>query len=61
MKVENLLNWLKKEKQKDQIEIEYTKARQISEIKNLTKKDLFDFQTKKMTIWERLRKTLMGY
>lgn len=61
MNIKTMLNWLEKEKQKDKQEVNHYKSIQIQEIKSLKKEDLFNHKSKKMSIWQRLRKTLMGY
>jgi ribosomal protein L11 len=61
MSIKKMLSWLEKEKQKDNQEINNYKSIQIQEIKNIKKEDLFNYKSKKMSIWQRLRKTLMGY
>jgi len=60
MNLESLLKWFEKEKVKDQNELNHHKSIQIQEIKNLKKEDLFCYKEKKLTIWQRLKKTLMG-
>ena len=61
MKIENILNWFESEKKKDEKELNRFKKNTIQEIKGLSKKDLFNPEPKKLTLWQRLKKTLMGY
>lgn len=61
MKIEGLLNWLDSEKKKDSKELENQKKIQIEEIKNFTKHDFFDIKPKKLSLWQRLKRTLMGF
>ena len=61
MKIENLLNWLELEKKKDKVQLDRDKKNTIQEIKGLNKRDFFyDQQPEKLTIWQRLKRTLMG-
>jgi hypothetical protein len=61
--LEKLLNWLDKEKLKDTKELEKNKYNFISEIKGLNKEDIFRKQTveTKLTLWQRIRRTIWGY
>lgn len=61
MKIEKILNWFESEKKKDEKELNRFKKNTIQEIKGLTKRDLFNIEPKKLTIWQRLKKTLMGF
>jgi hypothetical protein len=54
-----LLNWLEKQKQNDNNEIKFQKEKLISEIKKIKKDDLF-LKKKKLTLWERIKITLLG-
>lgn len=56
---QSILNWLESEKQKDSKEIELVKKRYINEIKGLTKGELFPIP-KKLTLWQRIKITLLG-
>lgn len=52
------LSWLEKEKMKDDKELQVSKLKIIQEIK----KDKIVFEKpKKITIWSKLRKVLIGY
>ncbi len=61
-KLEKLLSWLDKEKLRDNKEIEKNKHDFIKEIKGLNKEEIFkkNIETK-LTIWQRIRKTIWGY
>jgi len=62
-RLEKLLNWLDKEKLRDNKELEKNKYDFIKEIKGLNKEDIFSKQTveTKLTLWERIRRTIWGY
>lgn len=62
-RLEKLLNWLDKEKLRDTKELEKNKYDFISEIKGLNKEDIFHKQTveTKLTLWERIRRTIWGH
>jgi hypothetical protein len=50
MRKENLIHWYKESLKKDLIELESSKKRLVTEIKNINKKEIFPEQ-KKLTIW----------
>lgn len=54
------IKWLEKEIQKDQIELEREKTNFIKEIKKTDKTDIFPQKIKKLTLWQRIKKVLMG-
>ncbi len=61
-KLEKLLSWLDKEKLRDNKEIEKNKHDFINEIKGLNKEDIFKKKSEtKLTLWQRIRKTIWGY
>jgi hypothetical protein len=61
-KLEKLLSWLDKEKLRDSKEIEKNKHDFINEIKGLNKEDIFKKKSEtKLTLWQRIRKTIWGY
>jgi len=62
-RLEKLLNWLDKEKLRDNKELEKNKYDFINEIKGLNKEDIFRKQTveTKLTIWQRIRRTIWGH
>jgi hypothetical protein len=55
-------DWLKNEINKDKKELELEKIRFLNEIKNFKKEDIVQKNTKKvkLTIWQKLKKMLMG-
>ena len=57
-KDEKILNWLEREKLKDRKETEKIKMEFIKQIKK--EKNLFP-EPKKLTLWQRVRKVLIGY
>ena len=62
-RLEKLLSWLDKEKLRDKKELEKNKHDFISEIKGLSKEDIFRKQTvdTKLTLWQRIRRTIWGH
>lgn len=58
MDQQKLLNWLTKEKQKDNTEIEKQKSDFASQLLKKNKNDLF--KTKKQTLWMKMKKILWG-
>jgi hypothetical protein len=58
-----LIDWLEKERNKDQLELDVEKNNFINEIKKLKKTDLIKKEKPKevkLTLWQRLKKVLMG-
>ena len=55
-----LINWLEKEKLKDQVEINSKKNELINSIKKLNKEDILPKPKKCLTIWQKLKKILLG-
>lgn len=60
-KNQQLLNWLNKEKKKDEIELESSKKTFIKEIKKFNKDDFFSQKKKNNSLWIRIRKMIWGY
>jgi hypothetical protein len=54
------IKWLEKEITKDQVELDKEKKDFINEIKKLKKEDILPKKTKKITLWQRIKKVLMG-
>lgn len=52
--------WLEKEIIKDEIQINREKLEFIKEIKKYKKEDILPQKPKKLTIWQRIKKVLMG-
>lgn len=59
---ENLrqIEWLNKEKQRDDLELEQQKIMLIENIKKYKKEDIIPKKQKPLSIWQRLKKVLMG-
>lgn len=57
---QKLLDWLNKEKKKDEIQIEKDKENLIKEIKKYSKRDFFP-EPKKLTLWEKIKRIIWGY
>ena len=55
---EKALNWLNKEKQRDNTELDKSKQDFINQIKGLKKEDLF--VKPKKTLWMRIKKMIWG-
>lgn len=55
--LENSMNWLKREIERDQLELEREKEKLIQKMKNFKKDDIIEIQ-KPMTIWNRLARVL---
>jgi hypothetical protein len=54
------IKWLEKEITKDQVELEREKKDFINEIKKLKKEDILPKKIEKITLWQRIKKVLMG-
>lgn len=57
---EKNLQWLKNEIESDEKELHREKMQFISQIKNLKKDELIPVTKQKITIWQRLKKVLLG-
>jgi len=55
---EKALNWLNKEKQKDNAELDKSKQDLINQIKGMKREDLF--VKPKKTLWMRIKKMIWG-
>lgn len=62
-RMEKLLNWLDSEKTKDRRELDKNKNDFIKEIKKISKEDIFinSKVERKLTLWQRIRKTIWGH
>lgn len=58
--LEHQLKWLEKEVKKDQIEVDREKENFIKQIKNMKKDEILPVKPKKITLWQRIKKVLMG-
>ena len=59
MNQQRLLDWLNKEKRLDSVQLKKEKQDIISEIKKISKKDLFP-EPKKLTLWQKIKKIVWG-
>ena len=57
---QKLLDWLNKEKRKDEVQIEKDKEKLIQEIKKYSKDDFFP-KPKKLTLWQKIKMVIWGY
>lgn len=58
-KNQRLLSWLESEKKKDDIVETIHKEKLIREIKKLKKEDIF-VKKEKLTLWQKIKKILLG-
>ena len=56
---QNLLNWLRSEKLKDNRELENNKKKVINEIKGLMKEQMFP-KPKKLSLWKKIKVLILG-
>ena len=56
---QRLLDWLNKQKRKDQTEIDISKKKYIEEIKNFKKENLIKIP-KKLSLWQRIKILILG-
>lgn len=56
----NHLLWLESEKQKDENELNQEKQNLIRQLKSLKKEDILPEKPKKLTLWQRIKRVLMG-
>jgi hypothetical protein len=60
-RTQKILDWYKSEIERDSVELENEKKRFISKMKKTSKdKILEELKPKKYTLWQRLKKVLMG-
>jgi hypothetical protein len=57
---EQKLNWLNKEVIKDRLELDREKLDLIKNIKQLKKENILPKKPEKLTLWNRIKKVLMG-
>jgi hypothetical protein len=55
-----MLEWLEKEKTKDKIYLDSQKKQIIQNLKELNKEDILPKPPKKLSLWKRIKKVLMG-
>jgi len=54
------LMWLEKEKIKDNIQLETEKKRIIEQLKNMGKENILPKPPKKITLWMKIKRILLG-
>lgn len=57
---QKLLKWLENEQLKDKKELDIEKQNLINQLKKLKKEDLLPEKPKELTLWQRIKKVLMG-
>jgi hypothetical protein len=57
---QTILNWLENEKKKDKIQLEKSKLDYVNQIRGLNKKELFEPQVKKLSIWQKIKIMIWG-
>lgn len=60
LKNQQLLNWLNKEKVKDEVQVDVQKKKYISEIKKFKKEDLFITEPK-LSLWKKIKIMILGH
>lgn len=59
-KNQKLLKWLENEQLKDKNELDIEKRNLINQLKRLKKEDVLPEKPKNLTLWQRIKKVLMG-
>lgn len=59
-KTQQLLNWLNKEKAKDEIQVDIQKKKYINEIRKYKKEDLF-LTEPKLSLWKKIKIMILGH
>jgi hypothetical protein len=54
------LNWYQKEIEKDKIETDRKKVEFANKLKKIKKEEIFEEKFKKLTLWQKIKKVLMG-
>jgi hypothetical protein len=57
---EKNLQWLKNEIESDEKDLEREKMAFISQIKHLKKEDIISVKEEQLTLWQRIKKVLLG-
>ena len=60
MKSEKMLNWYQSEIEKDKVDLDREKLDFIKSIKKRSKEEVLPPKTKKLNLWQRLVKILIG-
>lgn len=58
---EKELEWLKNEIQKDEVDLNKDKQNLIESIRGIKKEEIININNKSLTLWERIKKVLMGF
>lgn len=58
---EKELEWLKNEIQKDEVDLNKDKQNLIESIRGIKKEEIINNNNKSLTLWERIKKVLMGF
>jgi len=59
-KKEKDLMWLEKERIKDNLQLENEKKRLINQLKNVGKENVLPKPPKKITLWQKIKRILLG-
>lgn len=57
---EKNLQWLKNEIESDEKELQRQKNEFISQIKKIKKEEIIPFKNEKLSLWQRMKKVLLG-
>jgi hypothetical protein len=57
---QELINWLENQKNKDKLQLEREKEEFVKRIKKEKKENISNLKPKKLTLWQRIKKVLMG-
>jgi len=60
-RADKVLNWLQSSINKDSAELEREKKEFADSLRKMKKDDIISNESKKISIWKRIRKVLMGY
>lgn len=58
---QTMLNWLEKEKRKDQIQVDKSKMDFIQQIKQINKSEIFEPKKPKLTLWQKIKLIILGH
>jgi len=57
--IQQQLDWLEREKKKDEVMLNKDKEHFINQIKKIKKEEIFLSEQKKLTLWQRIKRVLM--
>jgi|LauGreDrversion4_2_1035121.scaffolds.fasta_scaffold248721_2 hypothetical protein len=60
-KLEKEIDWFLKEIEKDKLDLEREKEEFVNKIRNLKKEDILPKKQEKLNLWQKIKKSLMGY